>query len=203
MNCEKIKPHIPGYIDHELAEETIKEVELHLISCASCQKLRDAYLEDQKRVQKLKNLAVDPRFWQGYMAEIQEKLVAENIHREDIQISMITWATRMVLAATLLLGLYVWGTLKWSQERRIRNSGIQTTKNHPSQPSQKKNKIMESTLLVPEILQKGRADILSSKIPLMEREALRFESQKFKVRIVTPSTDFKKGSPNENEEMDF
>ena len=135
MNCKQVEKLLPLYIGHELDDEAIKFVGLHLNACTRCAELAGNYRETRQLVQ----LFEPPAFSESVYADIRNRVLNE-IERESVHVNPLrsawelfqrpiwatSFATLMIVAALLLalsFGLFDSGVEQANDRRGILRLG--------------------------------------------------------------------------------
>ena len=152
LNCKQVEKLLPLYIGHELDDEAIKLIGLHLNSCMHCLQIADNYLETRQLVQ----LFEAPAFSESVYADIRNRVLNE-IETESVRahssrslwdifhrpIWVSSFAT-LVIVAALLLALSS-GLLNSSEEQANDSRSILFGVSGKS-PSQKGSNNQSATL---------------------------------------------------------
>jgi hypothetical protein len=94
--------------DEDLASEEVAQLELHLETCISCQRLSQAWREVETEMKRAPMLSPAPNFTQRW----ETRVVAERLKREHRQTSLIIYLCAGSLLILLgWLGLWMFPTL--------------------------------------------------------------------------------------------
>mgnify|MGYP000884855696 FL=1 len=98
MTCEKVKSLLSAYLDSELDYHELRQVELHLLDCSSCQRECRSLRATKDLLGTLESPPLPGEFW----PELKERITSRSVSRYYLRLLM-----KVLAPATALLVLAI------------------------------------------------------------------------------------------------